>query len=48
MTAAPKSDIVSSEHMSSLKVFDETGEPVILSKLWQTQPAVLYFVRHFG
>ena len=29
-------------------VFDEDNRPVELGSLWQDQPAVLVFVRHFG
>ncbi len=39
---------VSIEQLASLEVFDEQGEALMLSQLWQTQPAVLVFVRHFG
>jgi hypothetical protein len=48
MAKVAQTDNVSTEHLASLEVLNEYGEPVMLSKLWQTQPAVLVFVRHFG
>jgi len=32
----------------NLVVFDEQNHPVELGSLWQDQPAVIVFVRHFG
>lgn len=48
MAEVTQIDNVSTEHLSSLEVLNEYGKPVMLSQLWQTQPAVLVFVRHFG
>lgn len=31
-----------------LELLDESGKPVIIKSLWQSQTAVLVFVRHFG
>ena len=28
--------------------YDESGQSIILSSLWQKNPAVLVFIRHFG
>jgi hypothetical protein len=48
MAVTTRIDNTSIEQLSSLEVFDEKGESVTLSTLWQTQPAVIVFVRHFG
>jgi hypothetical protein len=32
----------------ALVVYDESGQPVLLSSLWTKNPALLVFVRHFG
>lgn len=34
--------------LSKVAVFDEKGESVLLSSLWQKQPAILIFLRHFA
>lgn len=32
----------------ALTVYDESGQSLMLSSLWQQNPALLVFVRHFG
>lgn len=34
--------------LSGIELSDWTGEPVRLGSLWQDQPIVLVFIRHFG
>jgi len=36
------------EELGSLSLFDEYGKNVTMSTMWEQQPAVLVFVRHFG
>ena len=36
------------ERLRDIKVLDPTGAPVRLGDLWQEQPVVLAFIRHFG
>ena len=36
------------ERLGRLEVFDEAGYLVKLSTLWEKNPALLVFVRHFG
>jgi len=37
-----------SENLGDLELLNEFDEPVIMKSLWESQPAVLVFVRHFG
>jgi hypothetical protein len=34
--------------LSGIELSDWTGAPVRLGSLWQDQPIVLVFIRHFG
>jgi len=34
--------------LSRLELRDWAGQPVRLGTLWEKQPAVLLFIRHFG
>jgi hypothetical protein len=34
--------------LARLQVESVAGEPVVLSALWQDQPVVLVWLRHFG
>lgn len=34
--------------LAPLRVLDERGDSVSLGRFWDTAPAVLGFVRHFG
>ena len=36
------------EALTSVAVFDRSGDTVSLADCWSEQPAVLVFVRHFG
>ena len=36
------------EKFGAIEVYDESGQSFILSSLWQKNPALLVFVRHFG
>ena len=36
------------DEFGAIEVYDESGQSVILSSLWQENPALLVFVRHFG
>jgi hypothetical protein len=36
------------ERLGSLYLFNESGEQVTIASLWESQTAVLVFVRHFG
>ncbi|GBC60460.1 hypothetical protein DENIS_1413 [Desulfonema ishimotonii] len=36
------------ENLGAKSVWDETGESVEMASLWEEQPTVLVFVRHFG
>jgi hypothetical protein len=40
--------IARADDLAPLKVLDEAGHEVVLGTLWQDQPAILAFVRHFG
>ena len=39
---------ISVEKFGSLSAYNEQGEAVQFSSLWQKGPAVFVFVRHFG
>ncbi len=39
---------ISVEQFGSLTAYDESGETVMFSTLWQEKAAVFVFVRHFG
>lgn len=39
---------ISVEEFGILNVYNDSEEAVKLSTLWQKEPAVLVFVRHFG
>jgi hypothetical protein len=34
--------------LADIELDDATGEPVRLGSLWETRPAVLVFLRHYG
>ena len=34
--------------LSDIELTDSTGAPLRLGSLWQDQPIVLVFIRHFG
>ena len=34
--------------LGPISLLDDSGEPHRLDSLWETRPAVLLFVRHFG
>lgn len=36
------------EKLAPLKIWNSTGEEVVLGSLWQDKPAVLVYLRHFG
>ncbi len=36
------------DEFGALNVYDESGQSVILSSLWEKNPAMLVFVCHFG
>lgn len=36
------------DEFGAIEVYDESGKSVVLSSLWQKNPALLVFVRHFG
>ncbi|MEM7049321.1 MAG: hypothetical protein AAF604_06665 [Acidobacteriota bacterium] len=37
-----------SDTLASLRLPDVDGKDVLLGSLWQDQPAVLVFLRHYG
>ncbi len=39
---------ISVERLGALTAYDDSEETVRLSTLWEKEPAVLVFVRHFG
>lgn len=36
------------DHAPDVQVLDANGEPYALSRLWQSGPVLLTFLRHFG
>ena len=36
------------DDLAAMTVLDEAGQVVTLGMLWQDQPVVLVFLRHFG
>ncbi len=36
------------KELMQARIFDEKGQPLLVSELWQGKPAVIMWVRHFG
>ncbi|MCA9122512.1 MAG: hypothetical protein H6822_15095 [Planctomycetaceae bacterium] len=44
----PRAPLQPGELAPDLSLLDHVGQAILLSSLWQSQPRVLLFVRHFG